>query len=89
MPVAARPIFRHLPAALALLSGPLLLGGCGSGDASVVSMVTTGSSASLFEDGSRLSGPGQIVRNATVEGLVGFDAEGRVVTALADRCIVT
>ncbi|MFT4026323.1 MAG: ABC transporter substrate-binding protein [Novosphingobium sp.] len=31
----------------------------------------------------------QAIRAATVEGLVGFDAEGRVIPALADRWIVT
>jgi hypothetical protein len=39
--------------------------------------------------GARLGPAAQLVRAATVEGLVGFDAEGRVVPALADRWIVT
>jgi peptide/nickel transport system substrate-binding protein/oligopeptide transport system substrate-binding protein len=33
--------------------------------------------------------PAQLVRGATAEGLVGFDEQGRVVPALADRWIVT
>ena len=33
----------------------------------------------------RLALPAQLVRSATGEGLVGLDAEGRVVPALADR----
>jgi len=68
---------------------PLALAACGPGDDSVVSMVTIGAPSSLFETGVRLSAPAQIVRNATVEGLVGFDQEGRVIPALADRWIVT
>ena len=42
-----------------------------------------------FETGIRLSPAGQLVRAATVEGLVAFDEQGRVVPALADRWIVT
>lgn len=34
-------------------------------------------------------GGAEAVRGATIEGLVGFDAEGRIVPALADRWIVT
>lgn len=34
-------------------------------------------------------GGAQAIRGATAEGLVGFDAEGRIVPALADRWIVT
>lgn len=37
----------------------------------------------------RLALPAQLVRSATTEGLVGLDAEGRVVPALADTWIVT
>ncbi len=73
-----------------LAAGMLLaLTACGSSDDSVVAMVAIGEPASLFENGVRLSAPAQIVRNATAEGLVGFDQEGRVIPALADRWIVT
>lgn len=42
---------------------------------------------SLFRNSAAL--PARLLRSATSEGLVGFDAEGRVIPALADRWIVT
>ncbi len=46
--------------------------------------------ASAFQTaGTRLSPAAQVLRDATVEGLVGFDSQGRVVPALADRWIIT
>lgn len=84
MPVAVFRSCRHL-----LALAPLFVSACGTSDDAVMNAVTIGDAASLFSDGPRLSGPGQIVRNATAEGLVGFDAEGRVVPAMADRWIVT
>ncbi len=46
-------------------------------------------SGSLFEQGVRLSAAGQHMRGATREGLVGLDASGQIVPALAERWIVT
>lgn len=42
-----------------------------------------------FMTGAKLPYAAQLVRSATAEGLVGFDEQGRVVPALADRWIVT
>ena len=71
------------------LSASLALGGCGSADDSSIAVDVIGDSAAPFETGPRLSLAGQLARGASVEGLVAFDAEGRVVPALADRWIVT
>lgn len=54
-----------------------------------VQVVVIGDSSALQTAGPRLSPAAQVIRAATVEGLVGFDAEGRVVPGLADRWIVT
>ena len=68
----------------------LLLGGCGRRDDGPVNVsVIGGSDAFVQMRGLRLSPAAQLLRAATTEGLVGFDAEGRVVPALADRWIVT
>lgn len=82
----ARSLPRRLIAACALA---LLGAGCsGSGDGTL-SIVTIGNPTDPFETGTRLSPTGQTVRGATVEGLVGFDEQARVIPALADRWIVT
>jgi peptide/nickel transport system substrate-binding protein/oligopeptide transport system substrate-binding protein len=73
---------------VALLAG-LLLAACGSGKDAAVTVVTIGAPAWPFEKTVRLSGPARLVRGATVEGLVGFDEQGQIVPALADRWIVT
>ncbi|MDR2856858.1 MAG: ABC transporter substrate-binding protein [Novosphingobium sp.] len=67
----------------------LLLAACGSYKNAAVNVVTIGEPATPFEQGARLSLPARLVRGATVEGLVGFDEQGRIVPALADRWIVT
>jgi peptide/nickel transport system substrate-binding protein/oligopeptide transport system substrate-binding protein len=67
----------------------LALAGCGSADDSTLNLVAIGDPGDPFETGSRLSPIGQTVRGATVEGLVGFDEQARVIPALADRWIVT
>jgi len=48
-----------------------------------------GDRTALQASGPRLSPAAQTLRAATVEGLVGFDAEGRIVPAIADRWIIT
>ena len=65
------------------------LAGCGSTPDAAVEVVAIGSAASQFEAGARLSPPAQLLRGATAEGLVGLDAQGRVIPALAERWIVT
>lgn len=71
------------------LAALLLLGACGSGKDTALSVVAIGNPASPFEKGVRLPQPARLVRGATSEGLVGFDEQGQVVPALADRWIVT
>ncbi len=87
-------ILPRLPAlrALALpfaLPIALLTAACGRGDGEAVEIAIVGTTADLFETGTRLSTGGQHMRAATTEGLVGLDAEGQVIPALADRWIVT
>jgi len=48
-----------------------------------------GDSDAFLTAGARLSPAAQVLRAGTIEGLVSFDAEGRVGPALADRWIVT
>ncbi|MBU6269414.1 MAG: ABC transporter substrate-binding protein [Sphingomonadales bacterium] len=80
----ARPLARTLIATL--LAGAVA--SCHRGDDGGVRVAVIGDPASPFETGARLSPAAQLVRGATVEGLVAFDEEGRVVPALADRWIV-
>lgn len=77
---------RVQPAALAIV---LLLGGCEGGDDRPVEVAVIGASPAAFATGPRLPYAAQLFRAATTEGLVGFDEQGRVAPALADRWIVT
>ena len=73
---------------LALLA--TLAVGCGKRDDGPIRVAVIGSEEAFAQArGVRLGAAAQLLRGATVEGLVGFDAEGRVVPALADRWIVT
>ena len=76
---------------LRLLALPLALivAGCGRGNQGALPIAFIGEKNDPFETGLRLSTGGQYVRAATVEGLVGLDAQGQVTPALADRWIVT
>lgn len=67
----------------------LLLGACGSSKSEEISVATIGQADDPFETGIHLSLGGQLARASTVEGLVAFDEQGRVIPALADRWIVT
>lgn len=82
-------IFGIPVAMLAALGGSFLLAACGGDRNNTASVVAIGAPDAPFESGARLSAPAQLVRGATVEGLVGFDEQGRVIPALADRWIVT
>jgi peptide/nickel transport system substrate-binding protein/oligopeptide transport system substrate-binding protein len=73
-----------LPAVPALIAA-----GCASGDDDTVPIAVVGNTDSLFESGGRLSTGGKLVRGAMFEGLTGFDEQGRVIPALADRWIIT
>jgi len=76
--------FRFLAIGLALLAAS-----CGRGNEGALEMAIIGEEGDPFEEGVLLSAAGQHVRAATVEGLVGLDAQGQVIPALADRWIVT
>src|SRR5262245_26843883 len=71
------------------LLAALPLVACGSDKHAAVTVVTIGAPTSPYEKGTRLPPPARLVRGATVEGLVGFDEQGQIVPALADRWIVT
>ncbi|MBB3861978.1 peptide/nickel transport system substrate-binding protein/oligopeptide transport system substrate-binding protein [Novosphingobium hassiacum] len=82
--VARIPAF---PTFLLLSAG--LLASCGKGQDGELGVAVIGNASAINERGARLSSPAQLIRSATTEGLVGFDEQGRVVPALADRWIVT
>ncbi len=73
----------------AILTITLALCACDNKQDGVLAIAVMGDSAVLKERGVRLSPQAQLVRAATTEGLVGFDEQGRVVAALADRWIIT
>lgn len=73
--------------ALALAS---LSGGCDRwSHHGTLQIALIGSEKAPTETGVRLSPAGRTLRAAAIEGLVGFDEQGRVVPALADRWLVT
>lgn len=79
---------RRAPALICLLA--LFAGACNRRDDGPIAVSVIGGPDALTQiRGVRLSPAAQLLRAATTEGLVGFDAEGRVVPALADRWIVT
>jgi peptide/nickel transport system substrate-binding protein/oligopeptide transport system substrate-binding protein len=79
---------RRAPFLICLLAA--LTGACNRRDDGPVNVSVIGGPDAFAEmRGVRLGPAAQLLRAATVEGLVGFDAEGRVVPALADRWIVT
>lgn len=73
-----------IPATAALLAAA-----CSGGSEEELRIAAIGEPAAPFDSGARLSPAGQLVRAAMAEGLVGFDEQGRVIPALADRWIVT
>lgn len=72
-----------------LLPLALAAAACSDGREEELRIAVIGAADSPFGSGPRLSTAGQLVRAATTEGLVGFDEQGRVIPALADRWIVT
>ncbi|HUD29678.1 MAG TPA: ABC transporter substrate-binding protein [Novosphingobium sp.] len=65
------------------------LAGCSAYDNSALDVAVVDGVADPSGADSRLAPADQLLRAATAEGLVAFDAAGRVVPALADRWIVT
>lgn len=89
------PLFCHsrrtLAAFLPLLA-PVLAGAlasCGADRRGPLPVALAGDETAFQTAATRLSPAAQVLRAATVEGLVGFDAQGRVVPAIAERWIVT
>jgi hypothetical protein len=77
----------HIAAVLLALS---LLGACGGKDDSApLQIAFIGQPDDPFDKGLRLTPAAQQIHAATSEGLVAIDAQGEVVPALAERCIVT
>lgn len=75
---------------LLAFSATLLLAGCGGRDDGTVRISLIGQQSDFTTTKlADLSPAGLLLRSATVEGLVAFDEEGRVIPALADRWIVT
>src|SRR3569833_4478694 len=73
---------------LALLLVPLVAA-CGRASEGALPGAVTDTPDAPFAQGVRLSPAGQLIHDATIEGLVGRDAQGQVTPALADRWIVT
>lgn len=80
---------RRLRAALAILALCPALAACGRHDSSATRVVVIGESAAPFGPGARGTPAALLLAASLGEGLVSFDAEGKVVPALADRWIVT
>lgn len=73
---------------LSLVAALTALGAC-NGDADrPVRVLAIGDKSATYAAGARLPLAAQLLRSATAEGLVGFDEEGRVIPALANRWIV-
>lgn len=72
-----------------LLLASLALSGCDGGSDRPIEVLVIGDKTSTYTSGAKLPLAAQQLRSATAEGLVAFDAQGRVVPALADRWIVT
>lgn len=74
---------------LIAIAGATALAACNGDGDRPVAVAVVGDADAPFVGGARLPVAAQLVRSATVEGLVGFDEQGRVIPALADRWIVT
>lgn len=74
---------------LILVTTALPLAGCFGAADRPVEVVAIGDAGSMFAASADLPVAAQLLRAATVEGLVAFDERGRVIPALADRWIVT
>jgi ABC-type transport system substrate-binding protein len=73
----------------ALSAMALVAGGCSDSSDGALAVIVIGEPSEPFATGNPLPMAARLVRAATTEGMVGLDAEGRIVPALADRWIVT
>lgn len=85
MSARLRSILAAMPCALLAL----MLGACDKDADGTLRVAVIGPANALQETAAHLSPAARLLRAATVEGLVGFDAQGRVGPALANRWIVT
>lgn len=76
-------------ALVSVLALVLVVQGCGRRGQGPLPIALIGERAALQASGPRLSFAARTLRAATFEGLVAFDAEGRIVPAIADRWIIT
>lgn len=74
---------------LLLVSLIAITAACNRSDQGPLGVALAGDDSAFHTGSIRLSTAAQVIRAATFEGLVGFDAEGRVGPALADRWIIT
>lgn len=74
---------------IGVLAMLLAVQACGRRGEGPLPIALIGERSALQASGPRLSPAARVLRSATVEGLVGFDAEGRTVPAIADRWIIT
>ena len=72
-----------------LLPLALVLTACGRSEDGAVEVAVVGEPAELFATGNRLAPPGELVRAATVQGLLRLDEAGQLVPGIAERWIVT
>jgi oligopeptide transport system substrate-binding protein len=72
-----------------LLSLLLLVAACARGSDGAIDVAVIGEPEALFARGNRLAPPGELVRAATMQGLVRLDAAGQLVPGIAERWIVT
>lgn len=89
MPARLRLSFRSLLGCSMALAFAVGLSGCGDKNEGALAVALIGDESALSETPPDLSPAARLLRSATSEGLVGFDAQGRVIPALADRWIVT
>ena len=73
---------------LPLLLAALLLASCAKPQEQTLRVIAIGAPDAPFATRSPLSPPAQTLRSATSEGLVAFDAEGKIIPALAERWII-
>ena len=81
--------FRLAAILIGVLAAVLSVAACGRRGQGPLPVALIGERTALQASGPHLSPAARMLRGATVEGLVGFDADGHIVPALADRWIIT